>query len=125
MTELQLKIKAELEKNMDAKLVDIARKLNVSASLVGIVKQFIVYGKRKVECDYKKSAFPKIKIPAECPTCHIEHMTQWKGKIPSKPPKIYCPSHKGNRKQSDEHTINTYGESVVPVKSKNHTIISN
>lgn len=125
MTDLQLKIKAELEKNMDAKLVDIARRLNVSPSVVGTVKQFILHGKRKVECDYKKNVFQKVKIPAECPTCHIEHMVVWKGKVPNKKPKLYCPFHKGNRKCSDDLMGDNYSESIVPAKPIKHTILTN
>lgn len=120
MTELQLKIKAELEKDMDARPVDIARKLNISPSTVGVVRQFLLHGKRKVECDYKKNAFPKIKVAAECPTCHIDHMTFWKGKIPERKPKIYCKQHKGNRKCSEDG----YSGTKVPAKSTSHIILN-
>lgn len=110
MTELQLRIKEELEKDWDARPVDIARKLGISSSMVGTTKQFLLHGKRKVECSHKK-LFAKIKISAECPTCHCMHLVVWKGKQPEKPPKIYCPKHKGNRNVSEYG-----GGNVVPAK---------
>jgi hypothetical protein len=119
MTELQLLIKKELENNVDARVVDIARKLNVSPSTVGVTRQFLLFGKRKVECDYKKNVFQKTKILAECPTCHIEHVTEWKGKITERKPKIYCKQHKGNRKCSEYYS----GATRVPAKSTSHTIL--
>lgn len=119
MTELQLRIKEELEKDMDARVVDIARKLNISPSTVGVVRQFVLFGKRKVESDYRKSVLPKTKVLAECPTCHVEHMTFWKGKIPEKKPKIYCQQHKANRQCSEYYD----GSTRVPAKSNSHTIL--
>lgn len=124
MTELQLMIKREFDINPAARVVDIARKLGASPSMVGNVRQFVLFGKKKVACDYKKK-FLKVKIPAECPTCHIEHLVVWDGKVPKKKPMVYCKRHKSNRKKGDDSMVSGYAESTVPAKSKNHMVNAN
>mgnify|MGYP006921282776 CR=1 FL=1 len=120
MTELQLKIKEALEKNSTARSADIAALVGTSASSVRAVKRLIVSGKCKTQY-YSRSPFPKILIPAECPTCHDYHVISWRGELPAKTPKVYCKKHKKNRNISESHI--SAGYPAVPAKPKSHRIL--